>query len=104
MHARHGSGLTFPSPLPSALPIPQQIRAAQFVPSRYLAAVHLGLGKTRQRLDLLEQAYQERTDRMIYLGVDPIADPLRGDPRFRQLVGGELLKSGVCLAKTQERF
>jgi hypothetical protein len=35
----------------------------------------------------LNKAYDERNDRLIYLAVDPIVDPLRGDPRF-----GELMK------------
>jgi len=70
----------------AALHALEQMQTTRFVPSIYLAAVHLGLGETNQTFDLLEQAYQERTDRMIYLGVDPIADPLRGDPRFKQLL------------------
>jgi hypothetical protein len=34
----------------------------------------------------LNQAYEDKNDRLIYLGVDPIADPLRVDPRFSALM------------------
>jgi len=35
---------------------------------------------------LLNIAYQERIDRLVYLNVEPMADPIRSDPRFAQLM------------------
>ena len=63
----------------------QQLGTTRFVPSLYPAAIHLGLGETDEAFHLLDLAYQERIDRLVYLNVDPIADPLRSDPRFAQL-------------------
>jgi tetratricopeptide (TPR) repeat protein len=34
----------------------------------------------------LEKAYMERRDRMTWLNIDPLLDPLRSDPRFQDLV------------------
>jgi hypothetical protein len=56
-----------------------------------LAAVHVGLGEKDEAFKLLEIAYQKREDRLIYLRVEPMADPIRSDPRFAQL----LAKIGV---------
>lgn len=50
------------------------------------ALVYLGLGRHAEALDALEQAVDERASLMIYLGVDPIFDPLRGNPRFDRLL------------------
>jgi len=35
---------------------------------------------------LLDLAYQERIDRLVYLNVDPMADPIRTDARFALLM------------------
>jgi TolB-like protein/Tfp pilus assembly protein PilF len=64
----------------------QQLSAARFVPSLYPAAIHVGLGETDDAFRLLDIAHQERIDRLVYLNVDPMADPLRSDPRFAQLM------------------
>jgi hypothetical protein len=58
----------------------------RYVSSLYFAMVHLGLGENTTALDWLDKAYNERTDRLVYLGVEPMADPLRSDPRFTQLL------------------
>ncbi len=52
----------------------------------YPAAIHVGLGETDEAFRLLGLAYQEKVDRLVYLNVDPMADPLRSDPRFAQLM------------------
>ncbi len=57
-----------------------------FVPSLYLAAIHVGLGEMNDAFRDLDLAYKERVDRLVYLNVDPMADPLRSDPRFAQLM------------------
>lgn len=69
----------------------QHLAQSRYVSSLYFAAVHLGLGEKSIALDGLERAYKERNDYLAYLGVDPIADPLRSEPRFQQL----LAKIGV---------
>jgi TolB-like protein/Flp pilus assembly protein TadD len=57
-----------------------------FIPSLYLAAIHVGFGETDDAFHDLDRAYKERVDRLVYLNVDPMADPLRNDPRFAQLM------------------
>jgi TolB-like protein/tetratricopeptide (TPR) repeat protein len=64
----------------------QQQAATRFVPNLYPAAIHLGLGEKDEAFRLLGLAYQEKIDRLVYLNVDPMADPLRSDPRFAQLM------------------
>jgi TolB-like protein/Tfp pilus assembly protein PilF len=64
----------------------QQLSGSRFVPSLYPAAIHVGLGETDEAFRLLDLAYQERVDRLVYLNADPMADPLRADPRFAQLM------------------
>ncbi len=64
----------------------QQLAGTRFVPSLYPAAIHVGLGEADEAFRLLELAYQERIDRLVYLNVDPMADPIRSDPRFAQLM------------------
>jgi tetratricopeptide (TPR) repeat protein len=68
-----------------------QMQKTRLVPDLYLAAIHVGLGEKDEAFNLLGIAYQKREDRLIYLRVEPMADPLRSDPRFAQL----LAKIGV---------
>ncbi len=60
--------------------------------SRYVSPVgltvlRLGLGDTDGAFAALEQAFGERRGWMAYLRVEPMFDPIRGDPRFGNLVG-----------------
>jgi len=56
------------------------------VPATYIAGMYSGLGDLNKAFQYLEQGYTEKNDRIVYLGVDPIADPLRADPRFSKLM------------------
>ncbi len=58
----------------------------RYVPSLYFAVLYMGLGEKDNAFAAFKRAYGEKTDRLIYLGVDPIADPLRSDARFRDLL------------------
>ena len=51
-----------------------------------LAMVLAGLDDRSAACQRLERAVEQRYDRLIYLNVDPTFDPLRGDPRFRDVV------------------
>jgi len=64
----------------------QQQAATRFVPNLYPAAIHVGLGEKDEAFRLLDVAFQEKIDRLVYLNVDPMTDPLRSDPRFAQLM------------------
>jgi serine/threonine-protein kinase len=56
------------------------------VPAFDLAVIYAGLGERERAFQQLEQAYQERFYRLIYLGVEPLFDSLRRDPRFQDLL------------------
>jgi tetratricopeptide (TPR) repeat protein len=44
------------------------------------------LGESDRALDLLERAYDKRDSQIMYLEVNPNLDPLRSDPRFKDLL------------------
>ncbi|HJR64262.1 MAG TPA: protein kinase [Gemmatimonadaceae bacterium] len=50
------------------------------------AILTLGLGDVDATLHWAERAYAERRGWLAYLTVNPMLDPLRGDPRFQDLV------------------
>lgn len=58
----------------------------QFVSPAMIAYVYLGLGDKETALDLLEETFEEKGGRLIYLQVDPWLDSLRDEPRFQELV------------------
>src|SRR5713101_1931757 len=64
----------------------QHLAQSGYVSSLYFAGVYTGLGEKQTALDWLDKAYKERNDRLVYLNVDPMADPLRSEPRFRDLM------------------
>jgi tetratricopeptide (TPR) repeat protein len=51
-----------------------------------LAQVYAELGDKDRALSLLEKAYEDRSNRLNYLKVDPTFDSLRQEPRFKQLM------------------
>lgn len=51
----------------------------------YVALVVGGLRQNDQALDWLEKAYQDRSNGLIFLKVDPEPDSLRSNPRFQFL-------------------
>jgi len=62
------------------------ISAERYVPPYNLALVYHGLGDTTEAVRWLERGYNERDVRMVFLGVDPLWDSLRSDPRFTGLL------------------
>jgi tetratricopeptide (TPR) repeat protein len=64
----------------------QQPPTGRYVADYSLALVHLALGEKEKAIELLERAYRNRVGGDIpFLKVDPMLDPLRGDPRFEAL-------------------
>ncbi len=51
-----------------------------------IGTLYTRAGMNAEALDWLEKAYQARDQNMPYLGVDPIFDTLRADPRYQALL------------------
>jgi TolB-like protein/Tfp pilus assembly protein PilF len=58
----------------------------RYVPAVYFAVMLVGLGEYDTAFKWFDKALQERNDRLVYLAVDPLADPLRSDHRFNSLL------------------
>jgi TolB-like protein/Flp pilus assembly protein TadD len=58
----------------------------RYVPSAAFVNAYLGLGDNEQAFVWLEKAYNEQSNILGLLKVHPYFDPLRGDPRFADLV------------------
>jgi serine/threonine-protein kinase len=58
----------------------------EYVSPVAFATIYLGLGETAPALDWTERAYDERRGWLAYLRVNPTLDPLRGEPRFAELI------------------
>lgn len=63
-----------------------KLKEERFVNGLFFALVHLGLGDLDQTVTLLEQAYEERADWLIQLGIDPRWRELDSNARFVRLL------------------
>ncbi len=70
----------------------QQMSRERYIPSLYVAMIYTGLDDKDQAFAWLDKAYAERCEYLVYLSTEPVADPLRGDPRFPALLKGLGLK------------
>ncbi len=57
-----------------------------YPPSYDIALIYCSMGKKERAIELLQQAYEEKNDQVIWLKGDPRVDPLRSDSRFIALV------------------
>jgi len=65
-------------------------KQSAYVPPYDIGIIYGALGQRDQAFHWLRKAYNERDGQITYLPVDPEADPLRSDPRFRSIL--QLLK------------
>ena len=86
---RHGDALQVAAQLKS-------ISAHRYVPALYFALIFTGLGDRDEAFRWMEAAVQEKTEYLVYLASEPLADPLRNDPRFASLAR----KVGIKLVAT----
>src|SRR5437870_4483424 len=64
----------------------KKLSQERYVSAYSFALTYLGLGDKEEALRWLEQSYQDHAGSDIgYIRVDPLLDPLRGDPRFEAL-------------------
>jgi serine/threonine protein kinase/tetratricopeptide (TPR) repeat protein len=61
-------------------------RPGRYVAPHDLAWGYAALGDRDRAMQWLEKAYAERSSALTYLEIEPLFDPLRGDPRFADLV------------------
>jgi serine/threonine-protein kinase len=64
----------------------EEKRKTEYVSPVELAVIHIALGNAERALDWLEEGLDDRRGWSAYLRVHPIMDPLRGEPRFKELV------------------
>jgi tetratricopeptide (TPR) repeat protein len=60
--------------------------AIDYVPPYAFASVHARLGEVDEAIAALENAFKARDRALVFVNVNPRFDPLRGDPRFQDLV------------------
>ena len=81
-----------------ALAALEELGKHQYVEAYYRALLYISLGQKDAAIAALEQGYAERDgDDIGVIKVDPLLDPLRGDPRFETLV------QKVIAPKTEDR-
>jgi tetratricopeptide (TPR) repeat protein len=60
------------------------------------ALLHIGLGERDRALDWMARAFEERRGWLVYLRVNAVFDPLRGDPRFEAIARSMQLSQSMC--------
>jgi serine/threonine-protein kinase len=63
-----------------------RVAAGAYVSPVAFATILIGLGDIEGAIDWTERSFDDRRGWLVYLGVNPLLDPLRGNPRFEALV------------------
>ena len=65
----------------------ERLATKRYVANYSFAIMHMALGEKAKAIDWLERAYRDRSGpEIVGIKVDPMLDPLHGDPRFEALV------------------
>ena len=64
----------------------ERLSAHTYVSAFGRALIYLGLQEKNRAMDLLDQAYRERSDMLGYLRIEPRLAPLHGEARFQELI------------------
>ena len=64
----------------------QMNRGSRIQPAPAMSGAYLALGDKEKALDWMEQAYREHSSAVISLKVEPGVDPLRNEPRFKEIL------------------
>ena len=64
----------------------ERLDRTQYVHPDPVFTAYIALGRTDDAFRYLEKAYSERSNVLVTLRIDPVFDPLRGDPRFHDLL------------------
>jgi hypothetical protein len=54
----------------------------------YIARIYSGLGDRDRALAWLQKSYDEHSDHVLAISMDPAYDPLRSDPQFIKMLRG----------------
>ena len=57
-----------------------------FLSPYLLSQIYVALGDSNEALEQLEKAFDTRDLHMFYIKVDPLLDPIRNQPRFKELL------------------
>ncbi len=57
-----------------------------YVSSYSIAEGYMRMGEKDKAFDWLERAYEEHDSGLVSIGVEPMFDPVRRDPRFRDIL------------------
>ncbi len=64
----------------------QSLEKEQYVPRYFVAQVHAGLSEDDKAIEALQRAYEERSEHLTLLSLDPVFAACRDHPRFQDLV------------------
>jgi eukaryotic-like serine/threonine-protein kinase len=64
----------------------QELSERSYVSPYHRALIHLLMGERETALDWLQEAYRVNDGWLVWLGVEPELDPLRGEPVFEELL------------------
>ncbi len=63
-----------------------QLSSQRYISPYPIATIYAGLGDKEKAFEWINKAVEDRADFLVYAQVDPRLDPLRGDPRFNDLI------------------
>lgn len=64
----------------------QETFSKRYIPPTYFGMLYAGMGDTTRAIMWLNKALSERADGLTWLGVEPMLDQMRSDPRFQDLL------------------
>lgn len=64
----------------------EEMSAREFVDPWAFCRLHMSLGDAEKAIYFLELSFEERSTLALFAAIDPVLGPLRGDPRFQEIL------------------